>query len=191
MFALLQYLHREQRDEADDGSQAQRFGTAIRLVQDVVEEFVLFVPEAVFAFVAVIDGAGDVQEVLEELDPQIDVHRIFLGQLQGDAHQVQGIGGHPGGAVGLVQVIARRQRGRAVEEGDVVQAEEAALEDVAAFGVLAVDPPGEIQQQLVEDALQEDAITHSGQGFLLQVDVPGRPGMHRRIGILEIPLVGR
>ena len=43
----------------------------------------------------------------------------------------------------------------AVENADVVQAEEATLKGVAALGVLAVDPPGEVEQQLVEDLLQE------------------------------------
>ena len=43
----------------------------------------------------------------------------------------------------------------AVEDADVVEAEEAALEDVAALRVLAVDPPGEVQHQLVEHALEE------------------------------------
>ena len=47
---------------------------------------------------------------------------------------------------------------RAVEDADVVEAEEAALEDVAPLGVLAVDPPGEVEQQLVEDALEEGAV---------------------------------
>ena len=50
---------------------------------------------------------------------------------------------------------------RAVEDADVVEPEEAALEDVAALGVLAVHPPGEIEQQLVEDALEELAVAPS------------------------------
>ena len=41
---------------------------------------------------------------------------------------------------------------RPVERADVVEAEEAALEHVVALGVLAVHPPGEVEQQLVEDA---------------------------------------
>ena len=65
---------------------------------------------------------------------------------------------HPGGAVGLVDVAAGRQRLRAVEDADVVEPEKAALEDVAAVGVLAVHPPGEIQHQLVEDAFEEGAV---------------------------------
>ena len=44
---------------------------------------------------------------------------------------------------------------RAVEGADVVETEETALEDVVALGVLAVHPPGEVDQQLVEDPLEE------------------------------------
>ena len=44
------------------------------------------------------------------------------------------------------------QRLAAVDDGDVVQAEEAALEDVVALAVDLVDPPGEVDQQLVEAA---------------------------------------
>ena len=51
-------------------------------------------------------------------------------------------------AVGLPEGAAGGQRLGAVKHPDVVQAEEAALEQVVALGVLAVDPPGEIQQQL-------------------------------------------
>jgi hypothetical protein len=39
----------------------------------------------------------------------------------------------------------------AVEGADVVQAQEAPLEEVVVLGVLTVDPPGEVEQQLVED----------------------------------------
>ena len=46
----------------------------------------------------------------------------------------------------------------AVDDGDVVEAEEAALEDVVALAVDLVDPPGEVDQQLVEAALEEVAV---------------------------------
>ena len=79
----------------------------------------------------------------------------------------------------------------AVEDADVVQAEEPALEGVAAVGVLAVDPPGEVQQQLVEDLLQE-----VGVGAALDlagdlVDAAGGAGVDRRVDVGEVPLVGR
>ena len=55
----------------------------------------------------------------------------------------------------LVDVPAGGQLRAAVEHADVVEAEESALEDVAALGVLAIHPPGEVQHQLVEHALEE------------------------------------
>jgi hypothetical protein len=39
-----------------------------------------------------------------------------------------------------------------VEDADVVQAEKAAGEEVAAFEVLAVDPPSEVDDQFLEAA---------------------------------------
>ena len=62
---------------------------------------------------------------------------------------------HPAGAVRLFDGAARGQGLAAIEDADVVEAEKAALENVVAFGVFAVHPPGEVQQQLVEDALEE------------------------------------
>ena len=70
--------------------------------------------------------------------------------------------------------------------------EEAALEDVAAVGVLAVDPPGEVEQQLVEDALEERAGRRVAALLAVDLeDAPGRPGVHRRVDVAEGPLVGR
>ena len=103
----------------------------------------------------VVHGLGDVQEVLEELGGDVLVDGVVQRQLERDAHQVQAVHRHPARAVGLVDVPAGRQRRAAVEDADVVEAEEAALEDVAALGVLAVHPPGEVEHQLVEDALEE------------------------------------
>ena len=88
-------------------------------------------------------------------------------------------------------MTAGGQRLAAVEHADVVQAEEAALKDVHALGVLAVHPPGEVQQQLVEDALQKRAVARAATLLLDLVDAPRRPGMHRRIDVAERPLVGR
>ena len=76
---------------------------------------------------------------------------------------------------------------RAVERPDVVEPEEAALEEVVPVGVLAVDPPGEVEQQLVEDPLEEVVV-------LAAVDLEDpqrRPGVHRRVDVAERPLVGR
>ena len=76
-------------------------------------------------------------------------------ELDGDLEHVLAEQRHPGRAVRLLQIAAGRQRRAAVEDADVVEAEEAALEDVLAEAVLAVHPPGEVQQQLVERRLEE------------------------------------
>ena len=79
-----------------------------------------------------------------------------------------------------------------VEHADVVQSQEPALEHVAAFGVLAIHPPREVQHQLVEHAFQERDVALAA--VLLAVDLehaPRGPGVHRRIHVAERPLVRR
>ena len=80
----------------------------------------------------------------------------------------------------------RGQHRRAVERPDVVEPEEAALEDVVAERVLAVHPPGEVDQQLVEGARQEVEVGPA-------VDPEHRkrrPRLDRRVHVAEVPLVG-
>ena len=56
--------------------------------------------------------------------------------------------------------------------------------------VLAVDPPGEVQQQLVEDALEELDVALAGRALLDRVDEQRGPGVHGRVDVAEVPLVG-
>ena len=79
-------------------------------------------------------------------------------ELERDLQHPLAVEGHPRGAVGLFERAAAGQRRGAVEDADVVQPEEAALEEVAAVRVLAVDPPGEVGQQALEDAREEVAV---------------------------------
>ena len=109
---------------------------------------------------------GDVGEVLDELEDHVLVGRVVGGELDRELQHVLAEEGHPRRAVRLLEVAAGRQRGAAVEDADVVEAEEAALEHVLAEAVLAVDPPGEVQQQLVEDRLQEVDVRLAAQGLL-------------------------
>ncbi len=69
------------------------------------------------------------------------------------------------------------QRRAAIEDSDVVETEEAALEDIHPLGVLAVNPPGEVQHQLVEDPHQEGAIATAALLLVDLVDAPRGPGM--------------
>src|SRR5579885_1806968 len=77
-------------------------------------------------------------------------------------------------------------RAAAVDGPDVVEAEEAALEHVVAGRVLAVHPPREVQEELVEDALEEVEV---GGAADLE-DPQGGPGVDRRVDVAEVPLVG-
>ena len=83
------------------------------------------------------------------------------------------------------------QRRRAIEDPDVVQAQEPALEQVAVIGVLAVHPPGEVRQQPVEHPRQELAVALTPDLRLALVHVQRRPRRHRRVHIAEVPLIRR
>ncbi len=98
---------------------------------------------------------------------------------------------HPARRVRLLENRASRQLLRSVEQRDVVEPEKAALEDVVALAVDLVDPPGEVDQQLVEAALEERAIGLARADAVHVVDTPDRPRMHRRIEVGELPLVRR
>ena len=154
----------------------------------VVIEAVGLVPEAGAA--ERVDGVGDVDEVLEELRRDVLVGRLFGGEFERHGEHQQAVGSHPRGAVGLVQPAAVGQGVGAVEDTDVVEAEEAAAEDVASLDVLAVDPPGEVEQQLLEAAFEEEQVAVALRVGDL-VNAPDRPGVDRRVDVGEVPLVGR
>ena len=187
----LERLDREERDQSHHGPHLERRRVAVRQVQHVVEEAVLLVPQLDAFAGDVVHRARDVDEVLEELRGDVLVGRILARQLERDGQHVEAVHRHPRGAVGLLDRSARRQRRAAIEHADVVEAEEAALEDVLALGVLAVDPPGEVQQELVEGALEEIAVGLARDALVDLVHAPRGPGMHRRIDVAERPLVGR
>ena len=65
----------------------------------------------------------------------------------------------------------------------------AAGEQVAAVRVLAIDPPGEVDQQLVKRAPQEEPVALAARAGHL-VDAPAGPGVDRRIHVAERKLVG-
>src|SRR5207344_857718 len=107
------------------------------------------------------DRPGDIQEVLPELTGYVFVARVFARQFHRDRQKIQAVHGHPPGTVGLLDEAPGGQRLAAVEDAYVVQPQKSALEDIAAFGILAIHPPREVEQQLVEDALQKCTIPHA------------------------------
>ena len=182
-----QDLHREQRDQPDHRANAQRDAATVD-VHLVVVEAVLLVPQPRAA--DGIHGVGDVDEVLEELGRDVLRSRIEPRQLQGHGEHRGAVERHPGGAVRLLQEAAVGKRPGAVENADVVQPQEAAREQVLAAGVLAIDPPGEIDQQLLEGAGEKTPVALAPRRGHL-VDPPAGPGMDRRIDVAQVELVGR
>ena len=127
--------------------------------------------------------------MLEKLGRDILVNPPMLGQLQRDVEHAETVERHPAGAIGLLEGATCGQGLRAVEEADVVEAEEAPLENVFAFDVLAVDPPGEVEEELLEDALQEVEVLPAVELALDLEDAEGRPGVDGRVDVTEVPFV--
>src|SRR5205085_2420180 len=146
----------------------------------VVIEAVFFVPQP-----ERVHRRGDLDEVLPELARHVLVIIFFKSELERDAEHVEAIHRHPARAVRLLEVAAAGQRRAAIEHSDVVEPEKAALEDVAPLGVLAIHPPGEVDQQFVEYAPEELAIADAAALLLDLVDAPRRPGEHRWIDVAK------
>ena len=88
-------------------------------------------------------------------------------------------------------MAASGKRLAAVEDADVVQTEKAALKDVSSLGILAIHPPGEIQQQFLKNPLEKFAVGLAAALFFDFVNAPCRPGVDRRVNVAEGPFVGR
>ena len=112
-------------------------------------------------------------------------------ELESDLEHVLAEQGHPGGAVGLLQMASGGQWRAAVENADIVEPEKPALEEASAKPVLAVHPPAEIRRQPAEHPLQKIEIGLAAHRLLHAVEKDRCPGLYRRIDVAEIPLIGR
>ena len=175
----------------------QRQMLPVRQAEMVVIELVCFVPQTQRVVTHAVDGAGDGEEMLKEFRGDVLIDMIVDGQFGSYAKHVEAIHRHPTRAVGLVDEATSGQRTAAVKAANVVQTEEAALKNVSSLLVLAVDPPREIQQQLLKHALQKRHVARVFRirlAALVAIDLKHpkrRPGMHRRIHVAKRPLVGR
>src|SRR5271169_6702402 len=159
-------------------------------VHDIVIEFVLLVPQADPVAADIGQSLGNIEEVLEKFGSDVFINVVLQRELEGNAHQVERVHRHPRSAVGLVDVTSARQRFVAVEYADIVEPEKPALENISALDVLAVDPPGEVQHQLVEDTLEKIPVALATAVLAVDlIDAPRRPGMHRRVGVAECPFI--
>ena len=182
---LFEHFDGQQRNDSDHGPHLQwnrrSFG-----VQLIVIEAVLVVPKAAAA--EAIDGIGNGHEMLEKLRSHIFISGIALSQLEGNGQHRVAIKGHPGCAIGLLQKAACGQRLGAVEHTYVVQTQKAAGEKILAANVLAVDPPGEIEEQLLKDPRQVEPVTRAFAARDL-VNAPCRPGVNRRVHVGKLEFV--
>ena len=181
----------EQRNQTNERANLQVLGRPSLHAHYVVIEAVVRVPHANLAAEAV-DRVRDRYEVLEELGGDRFVGRPRARKLKRHRQHVEAEQAHPGCPVGLLEAPAFTQVGTAaIEHTDVVQPQESAFKRIAPFGVFAVHPPREVEEQLVKDLLQERGIRFAGQLTRDFVHAPSRMGMHGRIRVGKVPLVGR
>ena len=189
---FVEQFHSNERQEADQRPCAEGDRWISVIENLVVVEAIVFIPEPVAA--EMIDGVHDLDEMLEELRSHVFIGRDDAAtgpprQFEGHVEHGESIKGHPCGAVCLFESLAARQGGAAVEDADVVEAEKASCEEVSPLAILAVDPPCEVQQQLLEAAFEELAVALAGgRGDL--VDAPAGPCVHGRVDVAEFPFVG-
>src|SRR5882757_10594076 len=113
-------------------------------MQQIVKESVLFIPQLVLILSDPVHASRDPQEVFHKLQSHGLVGGVVHGQLKRNLEHVLAIQRHPCRAIRLLQISAGGQGLTAVENTDVIEAEESAFEEIPARRVLAICPPTEI-----------------------------------------------
>src|SRR5579871_3491609 len=114
-------------------------------MQNVVVETVPLVPEGNSFAAEIVHGVRDVDEVLKEFAGDSFIRLVLSRQFESDRQHVEAIHPHPARAVRLLDVAAGGKWRGAVEDADIVETEESALENVHSLGILAIHPPREIE----------------------------------------------
>src|SRR5271165_1030606 len=190
----LKRLHREKWDQPDHRPHLERNCLTIWQVQNVIEKTIGFIPQS-NSIPHVGHRLSDLQKVLEEFRGDLFVDMVARREFQSDSHKIQTVHRHPAGSVRLVDVSARGKGSTPIEYSNIIKAEESALKHVSTGGVLAIDPPGEIQHQLVKNAFQEGKITRIVRMLVTPAlaidlkDAPGGPSVDRRIYVAKSPFV--
>ena len=187
----LQGFHGEKGNKAHHRTNLEVVLAAIRQAENVVVKTVLVVPQSHAVYTDVVHGMSDVDEMLEEFASHVFVSHVFFCEFQSNGEHVEAVHAHPTGAVGLLEMAARGKRGGTVEDSDVIEPEEAALENVGAVGILAIHPPGEVQKQFMKDFFEESAVGNATHAALNFVNPPRGPRVHGRVHVTESPFVRR
>src|SRR6185312_8822905 len=161
---------------------------AIGRAELIVVKTVFLIPEAGAA--EAVDRVRDGYKVFEKFRRDILIRRVFGGKFKGGGQHDRAIRGHPRRAICLFKRTAIRQWFGAVEKADVVEAEEATGKDLLAGDVFAVDPPGEVDEEFLEDTLEKNAVALAPRGSDL-VNAHCGPRVNRRIDVAEREFIGR
>ncbi len=186
---LFGYRRSAQGQESHHGAHPQACRTAVGEPQEVVVKSVLLIPHAVLT--RTIHGCADIVEVLGKLHDHGLVGGVEGGDFEREFQHVLAEQSHPGRAVRLLQVAAGGKRGATVKDADVVETEEASFEHVLAEAVLAVHPPGEVQQELVKRRFEKIQVRLAAQCLFGSVQEECRKCVDRGIYVAEVPLVRR
>src|SRR5438552_16463838 len=111
---------------------------------------------------------------------------IAQGQFDRNLHHALTVKSHPRRTVSLFQMAAGRQRCAPVEHSYVVQTEEASTKNVVAARVFLIDPPGEIQGQLLKHFLKMLEVAGAAELLFGLVDIARSPSMHGWIHISKV-----
>src|ERR1043165_1976466 len=121
--------------------------------------------------------------MLDKLQSEFIKGRITAREIHRDPRHVLAIQRHPGRAVRLFKVSAAGKSIAAIKDPNVIEAEEPSFKDILSESVFAVDPPGEIEDQLVEYPLQKLDVTNTILRLFKVVHEQGGPGMHWRVDV--------
>src|SRR6266702_4609936 len=94
----------------------------IRPVEHIVEKFVLLIPQPDALTGNIVHRLGNRQEVLEELERNIFIHRIGEREFHSDSHHIQAKHAHPTRTVALLKVTTGGQGSAPVKYANIVQA---------------------------------------------------------------------
>src|SRR6185437_15540620 len=150
---IFEYTDSAERQQADHRADLQSLTPAVRQLEHVIKEAILFIPHACIA-AGMHRGRSNGEEVLDKLCQHVQIGLVVQRQFPGYLKHIQTEKRHPGGAIGLFEISARGQWRAAVEDADVIQSEESTFEGVFAKTILAIEPPGEIQQKFLKAALE-------------------------------------
>jgi hypothetical protein len=101
-------------------------------VEQIIEKAVFVVPHLVVIVPNTIHGVGDPEKMFEKTKCNLLVHGIVVRENKGDLQHALAVEGHPGSAIGLIQIPTCRQGRTPVEDADVVKSEKTASKDILA-----------------------------------------------------------